>query len=114
MSKQKNMDKAMPKGRPGFNGGTLKRVLKMLMEYYPVLFPVAIGCIIFCSVTATLPAIFLQQVIEAIEDWTQSGDWASASKIIVPKVLILAGFYVVSIIGITLSSTICFLSTLYL
>lgn len=104
MSKQKNMDKAMPKGRPGFNGGTLKRVLKMLMEYYPVLFPVAIGCIIFCSVTATLPAIFLQQVIEAIEDWTQSGDWASASKIIVPKVLILAGFYVVSIIGITLQS----------
>ncbi|MEE0685896.1 MAG: ABC transporter ATP-binding protein [Lachnospiraceae bacterium] len=91
-------------GRPGFSAGTFKRVIKMLMEYYPVLFPVSIACIVFCSVTSTLPAIFQQQIIEIIEDWYKTGDWAGASKIIVPKVLILAGFYVVSIIGITLQS----------
>ena len=109
MSKPKNMGKGMPMGdmpmgKPGFNGGTFKRVLKMLMQYYPVLFPVSIACIVFCSVTATLPAIFQQQVIEAIEKWAPTGDWAGASKVIVPKVLILAGFYVISIIGITLQS----------
>ena len=108
MSKPKNMGpgmgKGMPMGRPGFSVGTFKRVIKMLMQYYPVLFPVSIACIIFCSVTATLPAIFQQQVIEVIEEWGPTGDWAGASKIIVPKVLILAGFYVVSIIGVTLQS----------
>ena len=108
MSKPKkmgpDMGKGMPMGRPGFSAGTFKRVIKMLMEYYPVLFPVSIACIVFCSVTSTLPAIFQQQIIEIIEDWYKTGDWAGASKIIVPKVLILAGFYVVSIIGITLQS----------
>ena len=108
MSKPKNMGpnmgKGMPMGRPGFSMSTFKRVIKMLMQYYPVLFPVSIACIVFCSVTATLPAIFQQQVIEAIEEWGPTGDWAGASKVIVPKVLILAGFYVVSIIGVTLQS----------
>lgn len=104
MSKPKNMGKDMPMGRPGFNAGTFIRVIKMLIQYYPVLFPVSILCIVFCSVTATLPAIFQQQVIEIIEEWYKTGDWAGASKIIVPKVLILAGLYVVSIIGITLQS----------
>ena len=108
MSKPKkmgpDMGKGMPMGRPGFNPGTFKRVIKMLMEYYPVLFPVSIACIVFCSVTATLPAIFQQQIIEVIEAWYKTGDWAGASKIIIPKVLVLAGFYVVSIIGVTLQS----------
>lgn len=94
----------MNKKRPGFSFDTLKRVIKMLRGYYPVLFPAAIICIIFCAVTATLPAIFQQQVIAGIEDWYLTGDWDSASKIIVPKVLILAGFYCVSIIAITLQT----------
>lgn len=93
-----------PKQRPGFDMGILKRVLGMLKSFYPVMFPVIIGCIIFCAVTATLPAIFQQQVIAAIEDWYLSGDWAGASKVIIPKVAVLAAFYVVSIIAVTLQS----------
>ena len=93
-----------PKQRPGFDMGILKRVLGMLKSFYPVMFPVIIGCIIFCAVTATLPAIFQQQVIAAIEDWYLSGDWAVASKVIIPKVALLAAFYVVSIIAVTLQS----------
>ena len=92
------------KGKPGFSFSALKRVIKMLREYYPVLFPTAIACIIFCAVTATLPAIFQQQVIAGIEDWYLTGDWDSASKVILPKVFLLCGFYCFSIVAVTLQT----------
>ncbi len=84
--------------------GTLPRVIKMLFEFYPVLFPLAIACIIFSAITAAIPSLFTQQVISAIEDWYKTGDWDSASKIIIPKVLLLGCFYIVSIICITLQT----------
>ncbi len=93
-----------PKKKPGFDMGILKRIIKMLENFYPVMFPLAIGCIVFCAITATLPAIFQQQVIAGIEDWYLTGDWAGASKEIIPKVMILGGFYLVSIVAVTLQS----------
>ena len=97
----KNNSNALPKGVPMKgkkpNFGVLKRVIKMLYGYYPKLFPLAIACIIFAAITAALPAIFQQQVIDAIEDWYLTTDWDSASKVIIPKVAILGGFYVLSL-----------------
>ncbi len=84
-----------------FSMKTLKRVIKMLYGYYPVLFPLAICCILFSSVVATLPAIFNQQIIAAIEDWYVSRDWASAKEIIIPKIILLAGLYVLSLLAVT-------------
>ena len=90
---------AMPPKRK-LNMGSLKRVFKMLFKYYPVLLPVAIVCIIFSAIVATLPAIFNQQVIAAIEDWYVSRDWNSAKQIIIPKIILLASFYVLSLIAV--------------
>ncbi|MBQ6847460.1 MAG: ABC transporter ATP-binding protein [Clostridia bacterium] len=84
-----------------FSGKTLKRVLKMLFEFYPVLFPLTLLCIIFSSIVATLPAIFNQQIIAAIEEWYISRDWVGASKIIIPKIVALASFYILSLISVT-------------
>ena len=102
--KTNNMPRGMgPKGPQGMppkrkmNFGALKRVIKMLYGYYPKLLPIAIGCIIFAAITAALPAIFQQQVIAAIEDWYVSRDWGSAKEIIIPKVIILAVFYALSL-----------------
>ncbi len=92
------------KGRPNFSFSVLKRIIKMLRGYYPILFPTIIICIIFCAVTATLPAIFQQQVIAGIEDWYLTGDWDSASKVILPKVFLLCGFYCFSIVAVTLQT----------
>ncbi len=80
--------------------GTLPRVIKMLFKFYPVLAPLTVCCILFAAVTASLPPIFLQKVIAAIEQWTATGDWAAASKEIIPKVLTLVSFYLVSICAI--------------
>ena len=49
------------------NPKVLGRVLKMLFGYYPVLAPITVACILISAVTAALPAVFMQQVIAAIE-----------------------------------------------
>ena len=87
-------------GRPKFSLPVLKRVLKMLWGFYPILFPIVIVCIIFSSITATLPALFLQQVISLIEQWYMTGDWETASSLVASKVLLLAFFYVLSLTAV--------------
>ncbi|MCI8388197.1 MAG: ABC transporter ATP-binding protein [Clostridiales bacterium] len=82
----------------------LGRVVKMLFGYYPVLVPITIVCILFSAAVATIPAIFIQKIIAVIDAWYLSGDWAAASKEIVPMVLTLIGLYAVSIIAVTAQS----------
>lgn len=96
----RTMNKKMKKEK----NNALGRLLKMLFKFYPVLVPVTIACIIFSAITASIPAIFIQNVISTIENWVQTGDWNGASKEIIPMVLILAGLYVISIIAVTVYS----------
>ena len=97
-----------PRGPRGMNtgakidSGVLKRVLKLLFSSYPVLVPLTMGCIIFSSVTAAVPAIFQQQVIADIQTFYRSGDWNAAAQVILPKVALLIGFYALSMMSITL------------
>ena len=111
--KQFNPPAGGPKGATGMgmmpprkmNIGVLKRLLKMLVGFYPVLLPVSIVCIIFCAVTSAIPAIFLEKVINAITYALDNGvEWEVAKQDIVPRVLLLIGFYVVSIIAVTLET----------
>ncbi len=81
--------------------GTLIRVVKYFFKAYPILAPIMIVCIIFQSVTATLPAIFLQKVIEVIDKWQPTSNWTDALLEIKPLIVLLASFYVLSIIAIT-------------
>ncbi|MBE6647933.1 MAG: ABC transporter ATP-binding protein [Ruminococcaceae bacterium] len=81
--------------------GTFKRVIKMLFESYPILVPVTIVCILFSSITAAIPALFLEKVIAVIDKWQATGDWINAKNEIIPKILLLVIFYVLSIIAIT-------------
>jgi len=83
-------------------GAGLKRLIGMLVKAYPVMLPVTAVCIILSSITNALPAIFQQKVIADISDYWQSGDWAAASKVIIPKIIILAVLYLISLISIVL------------
>jgi ATP-binding cassette subfamily B protein len=80
----------------------LKRIMKLLFKSFPVLVPLTMACIVFSSITASAPAIFQQQVIADIQRFYESGDWAAASKVILPKIAILIGFYALSMASITL------------
>ena len=79
----------------------LVRTVKLLFKFYPVLFPLAILCILFSAATSAIPSLFVQNVIASIETWFKTGDWASAKEEILPMVLLLASLYIVSIICIT-------------
>ena len=99
------MNKQMPRGgRPKFDGGVLKRLLRMLIGYYPVLIPIAVTCMIFTAITSAIPAVFLQQVIELIGKWQLLGDWSAASREILPRIMLLIGMYVLSILAITIET----------
>ena len=90
----------LPK-RPKASPRVLGRALKMLFSFYPVLMPVTVFCILLSAVAAALPPIFMQQVIAEIEAAVAGNvGWAEASKAIVPKVLLLATFYVISLLAI--------------
>ena len=94
----------MPK-RPKPSMRVLGRTMKMLFSYYPILMPVTVVCILISAVTAALPPVFMQQVIAEIESAVASGSsWATASEIIIPKVVLLGIFYVISWAAIILQT----------
>ena len=91
--------------RQGLKNGVLGRILKMLFKFYPVLVPVTIFCIVFSAVASAIPAVFLQKVIAVITEYVSiGGTWEAASAEIIPKVLLLICFYILSIVSITLYS----------
>ena len=91
----------MPHGKRKLSIPTLKRVLKMLFSYYPVLFPLALACIVFAALVATAPAIFNQRILAIIEETLdQNGSWAMASKEIIPNIIVLASLYLVSLAAV--------------
>ena len=79
--------------------GVLLRLIKTLFGFYPVLLPVVIVCILFSAAVSSIPAIFMQNIIAAVEESWQTGDWASVSGEILRLVGILGFFYVLSLIA---------------
>ncbi|MBQ1933962.1 MAG: ABC transporter ATP-binding protein, partial [Clostridia bacterium] len=75
----------------------LGRVIKMLFGFYPVLVPVTGICILFSAGVSAIPALFTKKVIEIIEKWVESGDWASAKVEIMPVIITLITMYVISV-----------------
>ena len=81
------------------NPHTMKRVGKTLLGFYPVLLPVTLVCILLSAATALVPDIFIKNVIEVIEQWSESSNWAEASKTIIPMMILLSSIYLVSLIA---------------
>ena len=79
--------------------GVLRRLVRTLFEFYPVLLPVTLVCILINAIVSAIPAVFLQNIIAIVDDTYRSGDWASVSGRVLHLVLILAGFYVISLIA---------------
>ncbi len=78
--------------------GIIWRLLKTIREFYPVMLPITIVCIIFSAIISSVPAIFMQNIIAVVEDNWESGDWSVIGTKILIIVGVLAGFYVLSLI----------------
>ena len=79
--------------------GILRRLLRTLFEFYPVLLPITLVCILINSIVSAAPSIFMQNVIALVDESYQSGDWASVSGRILTYVAILVIMYVISLIA---------------
>ncbi len=79
--------------------GTARRVIKTIRDFYPVMFPAIVLCLVFSAVVGALPAIFMQKVIEIIETCTkaQSWDWGVYGPKIISAVSVLVIFYVLAL-----------------
>jgi ATP-binding cassette, subfamily B, multidrug efflux pump len=94
----------MPQKRK-LNKDVLGRTVRMLRDYYPVLVPVSAACIVLSAIVAVIPSIFLQQVTDVIDRCLTDGTpWETARGQIVPKVMLLVCFYVLSIIAVTVET----------
>ena len=82
------------------NLAMLKRTVKKIFSYYPVLAPITLACILFSSVVSSIPALFTQNVIQIIEKWYVSRDWAAAQAELTPILTLLIVLYVLSILAI--------------
>ena len=87
------------KKRTEKGGAVVGRLLRTMREFYPVMLPLAIVCIVINAVVSSIPSLFMQNILEVIERSWQSGDWASAKGDVIRLVTTLAIFYGVSLIA---------------
>ena len=78
--------------------------VKKFFRYYPVMAPLATFCILFSAVVASIPSLFIQNVLAVVERWYLSGDWAAARQEILPYLFLLIGLYALNIISLTVEN----------
>ena len=89
-----------PKATAGKKGGTFIRLMKSLFHYYPRMLTISVVCIIFNAAVSSLPAIFMQNVFDAVEGaLAEQLGWADVGGEVVRFMSILIGCYVTSLIA---------------
>lgn len=73
------------------------RLFKTIFEFYPVMLPVVIICIIFNATISSIPAIFMQNIIAIVEKSWRDGNWNAVEDKILYFVSILVVLYVLSL-----------------
>ncbi|MDY5220226.1 MAG: ABC transporter ATP-binding protein [Eubacteriales bacterium] len=79
--------------------GVVGRLLRTMRGFYPVMLPVAVVCIVFSAVVSSIPSIFMQNVIAAVETSWVSGDWSAVGGRILRLVGLLGTFYVLALVS---------------
>lgn len=77
----------------------IRRLLKTIREFYPVILPVTVLCIVLSAVVTSIPTIFMQNIIAVIEDNWKNADWNTLGPKILSLVGLLAAFYVLSLLA---------------
>ena len=77
--------------------GIVKRFLKDIFSFYPVMLPIALVCILFSALISAIPSAFQQRIIAIIESSYKSGDWNGVKGQIFSVMSVLIVLYVLSI-----------------
>ena len=89
---------------------SFKRIMKMVVSYYPILFPLIVVLIIINAILGALPSIFQQNVVAVLQQaWEHGWTWEVTKPFIVKLVTTLAMIYFVAlIIGIVYTQLMAF------
>lgn len=79
--------------------GTIGRLFKMMMGFYPQMLPITLFCIVFSAVISSIPSIFMQNIIAIIEESWQTASWGDVSGKILKFVAILVVLYILSMVS---------------
>lgn len=44
--------------------GVIRRIIRTLFSFYPVLMPVVLFCILFNAIVSAIPAVFMQNILQ--------------------------------------------------
>ena len=78
---------------------TVKRLLRYMFRFYPVMLPVIILFILMNAVIGALPSIFQQNVVAVLENaWTNGISWETTKPAVMHFVYILAALYALSLL----------------
>ena len=91
-------NKAAKRGRRAPKG-VLRRLIRTVFQFYPVLLPVTLVCILVNAIVSSVPSVFMQNVIAVVEETYQAGDWAAAAGRIFGLLAILVVLYLVSLLA---------------
>ena len=90
---------AMPK-RPPIQKGIVKRLLKSLFHYYPVMLPIALVCIVINAAISSIPALFMERLYTLLGDaLVQNLGWSDVAADVAGIMGLLIGMYIVSLIA---------------
>ena len=84
--------------RPEKSFAVLRRTIKLVFSFYPLQFSLMIACVVVSSVLSALPSIFLQQTIDVVSRYWQSGDWSAAAPEVLAIVIPLVCIYIVALL----------------
>ena len=76
-----------------YKKGTVRRLIRTMVQFYPVLIPLTVMFILFNAVISSIPTMFMQRVIAVIETTWKTGDWAAAKGPILKYVGTLVSLY---------------------
>ena len=94
------MSKTRAGNRPPVQKGVMKRLIKSLFHYYPVMLPVALACIVVNAVISSLPAFIMLPLFDLLEAAVANGQtWAEISGEVTRLMCILIGMYAVSLVA---------------
>ena len=95
--------------------GSLKRVMKIYVGYFPKLSWVIFLCIFVGAVTAAVPSIFQKNILTIIKDTWESGNWEAARPQVLSYLIPLVCLYVIALaLAILQSQVIAFMTQKFL
>lgn len=86
------------KNRTASQLSTMKRLIKTMFKFYPVMLPVILVFILLNAVLGALPSIFQQNVVSVLENsWNNGISWEETQPQVMRYVIILACIYIIAL-----------------